>query len=63
MRDGSLFSNYERAKIGRPPFTYFFNVVANMLAVLIKSSKDQDMFDGPLPHLVDSGLSIFVICR
>jgi hypothetical protein len=29
-----------------------------MLVVLIERSKDQDMFDGLVPHLVDSGLSI-----
>jgi hypothetical protein len=35
-----------------------FNVVADMLVVLIEGSKTQNMFDGLVPHLVDGGLSI-----
>jgi hypothetical protein len=33
-------------------------VVVDMLVVLIERYKDQDMFGGLVPHLVDSGLSI-----
>jgi hypothetical protein len=43
------------------PFSpVLFNVVAIMLDVLIGGggSKDQDMFDGLVPHVVDGGLSI-----
>jgi hypothetical protein len=35
-----------------------FNVVADMLPVLIGRSKVQNMFHGLVPHLVDGGLSV-----
>jgi hypothetical protein len=35
-----------------------FNLVADMLAVLIERSKSQDQFNGLVPHLVEDGLSI-----
>jgi hypothetical protein len=48
MMRRSLFSDKERVRQGD-----LINVVADMLAILIKRSKDQDMFDGLVPHLVD----------
>jgi hypothetical protein len=50
MMRRSLFSDKERVRQGD-----LINVVADMLAILIKRSKDQDMFDGLVPHLVDGG--------
>src|SRR5438132_4841094 len=35
-----------------------FNVVVDMLAILIARAKDDDQFRGVVPHLVDDGLSI-----
>jgi hypothetical protein len=35
-----------------------FNVVADMLVVLIERSKIHEMFYGLVPHLVNGGLSI-----
>lgn len=35
-----------------------FNIVADMLSVLIKRAKDDGQIKGVIPHLVDDGLSI-----
>ena len=35
-----------------------FNIVANMLAILIKRAKADNQISGIVPHLVDEGLSI-----
>ena len=35
-----------------------FNIVADMLAILIKRAKDDGQIRGVIPHLVDDGLSI-----
>ena len=34
-----------------------FNIVADMLAILINRAKEEGPFDGIIPHLVDGGLS------
>jgi hypothetical protein len=35
-----------------------FNIVVDMLSVLIKRAKDNDQIKGVIPHLVEDGLSI-----
>jgi hypothetical protein len=35
-----------------------FNIVADMLSLLIKRAKDDGQINGILPHLIDDGLSI-----
>jgi hypothetical protein len=35
-----------------------FNIVVDMLSVLIKRAKDDDHIKGVIPHLVEDGLSI-----
>ena len=35
-----------------------FNIVADILAILIKRAKDDGQIGGVIPHLVDDGLSI-----
>jgi hypothetical protein len=35
-----------------------FNIVVDMLAILIKWAKEEDLITGVIPHLVDDGLSI-----
>jgi hypothetical protein len=35
-----------------------FNIVADMLAILINRAKADGQIEGVLPHLVDDGLSI-----
>jgi hypothetical protein len=43
---------------GDPLSPILFNLVADMLAVLIERSKNRGFFDGLVPHLVEDGLSI-----
>jgi retron-type reverse transcriptase len=43
---------------GDPLSPILFNLVADMLAVLIERSKNLGFFDGLVPHLVEDGLSI-----
>jgi hypothetical protein len=43
---------------GDPLSTVLFNILVDLLAVLIKRSKDQDLIGGLVPHLVDGGLSV-----
>ena len=35
-----------------------FNIVADMLAILIARAKEDGQIDGLIPHLVEGGLSI-----
>jgi hypothetical protein len=35
-----------------------FNIVADMLAIIIERAKNDDLIEGAIPHLVDGGLSI-----
>jgi hypothetical protein len=43
---------------GDPLSPILFNVVADMLAILIKRAKADNQIGGIVPHLVDEGLSI-----
>jgi hypothetical protein len=43
---------------GDPMSPILFNIVANMLAILIKWAKEVGQINGIIPHLVDDGLSI-----
>jgi hypothetical protein len=36
----------------------FFNIVADMLAIMIKRAKVEGQIEGLIPHLVNGGLSI-----
>jgi hypothetical protein len=53
-----FFQTRKGLRQGDPLSPVLFNMVADMLAVLIERSKSQDLFDGLVPHLVDGGLSI-----
>jgi hypothetical protein len=35
-----------------------FNIVADMLAIMIERAKNDGLIEGVIPHLVDGGLSI-----
>jgi hypothetical protein len=35
-----------------------FNIVADMLAIIINRAKNEGQIDGVVPHLIDNGLSI-----
>jgi retron-type reverse transcriptase len=43
---------------GDPLSPLLFNIVVDMLAILIKRAKMEGQINGVVPHLVDDGLSI-----
>jgi hypothetical protein len=43
---------------GDPMSPILFNIVADMLALLIKRAKDDGQIRGVVPHLLDDGISI-----
>jgi hypothetical protein len=43
---------------GDPHSPILFNLVANMLAILVSRSKNNGQFSGLVPNLVDDNLSI-----
>ena len=43
---------------GDPLSPMLFNIVADMLAIMIERAKSDGQIDGVIPHLVDGGLSI-----
>jgi hypothetical protein len=54
---GHFFQTKKGLRQGDPLFSILFNLVADMLAVLIERSKGMGFFDGLVPHLVEDGLS------
>jgi hypothetical protein len=55
---GHFFQTKKGLRQGDPLSPILFNVVADMLAVLIERSKEVSFVDGLLPDLVEGGLSI-----
>jgi hypothetical protein len=55
---GNNFQTYKGLRQGDPLSPILFNIVADMLALLIKRAKDAGLLSGVIPHLVDDGLSI-----
>lgn len=49
----------ERSPSRRPLSLILLNLVAVMLAILIERAKENGIFEGVMPRLVDNGLSIF----
>jgi hypothetical protein len=47
---------------GDPLSPILFNIIANMLAILIARAKEDDQVEDLIPHLVD-GRVYFTICR
>ncbi|WVZ71439.1 hypothetical protein U9M48_020026 [Paspalum notatum var. saurae] len=50
--------NKKGLRQGDPMSPILFNIVADMLSILIKRAKDDSQMRGIIPHLVDNGLSI-----
>ena len=57
MRSDLTFKR-KRPSTGDPLSPILFNIVADMLAILIKRAKADNKISGIVPHLVDEGLSI-----
>ena len=55
---GHSFQTKRGLRQGDPMSPVLFNIVADMLAILIKRAKDDGQIRGVIPHLVDDGLSI-----
>lgn len=55
---GSYFQTKKGLRQGDPLSPLLFNIVADMLAILIKRAKVDGQVSGVVPHLVDDDLSI-----
>jgi hypothetical protein len=56
---GSFFQMKKKAFDKRILYLhYFFNIVADMLAILVKGARDDGQINGVVPLLIDGGLSI-----
>jgi hypothetical protein len=54
---GKKFQTKKGVRQDDPLSPILFNIVVDMLAILIKSAKDEGQFEGVILHLVDDGLS------
>jgi hypothetical protein len=55
---GQNFQTKKGVRQGDPLSPILFNIVVDMLAILIKWAREEDLITGVIPHLVDDGLSI-----
>jgi hypothetical protein len=55
---GRFFQTKRGLRQGNPMSPILYNIVADMLSLLIKRAKDEGQITGILPHLIDDGLSI-----
>ncbi len=55
---GNCFQTYKGFRQGDPLSPILFNIVADMLTLLIKRAKEAGLLNGVIPHLVDDGVSI-----
>jgi hypothetical protein len=55
---GNNFQTHKGLRQGDPMSPILFNIVVNMLAVLIERAKGDGQIRRVIPHLVDNGLSI-----
>jgi hypothetical protein len=57
---GKYFQTRKGLRQGDPLSPMLFNIVADMLAILIKRAKSYGQIEGVIPHLVDGILSILL---
>jgi hypothetical protein len=55
---GHYFQTKKGLRQGDPLSAILFNIVADMLAIMIERAKSDGLFERVIPHLVDGGLSI-----
>jgi hypothetical protein len=55
---GRYFQTRKGLRQGDPLSPMLFNIVVDMLAILIERAKADGQIEGVIPHLVDGGLSI-----
>jgi retron-type reverse transcriptase len=55
---GKIFQTKKGVRQGDPLSPIIFNIVVDMLAILIKRAKAEGKIEGVIPHLVDDGLLI-----
>jgi hypothetical protein len=55
---GYYFQTRKGLRQGDPLSPMLFNIVADILAILIERAKSDGQIEGVIPHLVDDGLSI-----
>jgi hypothetical protein len=55
---GRYFHTLKHLRQGDPLSPMLFNIVADMLPIMIKHAKTDGLIDGVILHLVDGGLSI-----
>ena len=56
---GHYFQTHKGLGQGDPLSPNLFNIVADMLAIMIERAKEDGQVDGLIPHLVDGGYQYF----
>jgi len=55
---GKIFQTKKGLRQGDPLSPLLFNLVADMLAILIARAREDGQISGLIPHLIDDGLSV-----
>jgi hypothetical protein len=55
---GHYFQTRKGFRQGDPLYPILFNIIADMLAIIINRAKEDGQVSGLIPHLVDEGVSI-----